>query len=249
MTRGMAEPSSLKRILLVEDDAGIRDVVLFHLGLARYETSVATEGKSALRLLQSQPFDVVVLDLVLPGIDGITLCQTARETGPNTEVPILMLTARSEESDKVLGLKSGADDYLTKPFGVRELLARIEALLRRPRSTWRTAPRLREQPAVTVLGITMDPQRHCVTRDGLPLALTPQEFDLLYLLMSHPGVVFDRDELLTRVWSDDVNVTHRGVDTLVKRLRRKIESEPANPTRVMTVWGSGYKFAEPETDQ
>ena len=138
-----------------------------------------------------------------------------------------MLTARREESDKVLGLKSGADDYLTKPFGVREFLARLEALLRRPRSTWRTAPRPREQPAISLLGVTIDPEQHVVTCDGRTVSLTPQEFDLLYLLISHPGVVFDRDELLTRVWSDDVNVTHRGVDTLVKRLRRKIERRSA----------------------
>ena len=159
-------PASSKRVLLVEDDPGIRDVVLFHLGLARYDTTTATDGKSALVLLQSRPFDLVVLDLVLPGVDGITLCHTARETGPNREVPILMLTARREESDKVLGLKSGADDYLTKPFGVREFLARVEALLRRPRSTWRTAPRPREQPAVSLLGVTIEPERHRVTAMG-----------------------------------------------------------------------------------
>lgn len=234
-----------KRVLVVEDDAGIRDVVVFHLDLARYDTTTAADGKSALVLLQSRPFDVVVLDLVLPGVDGITLCQTTRQSGPNREVPILMLTARREEADKVLGLGSGADDYLTKPFGVREFLARIEALLRRPRSTWRTAPLAREQPALSLLGLTIDPERRQVTRDGQLVSLTPQEFDLLYLLMSHPGVVFDRDELLTRVWSDDVNVTHRGVDTLVKRLRRKIEPDPANPSLVITVWGSGYKLAEP----
>ncbi|MGC4086247.1 MAG: response regulator transcription factor [Vicinamibacterales bacterium] len=234
-----------KRVLLVEDDAGIRDVVQFHLGLARYETTTAVNGKEALLLLQTRTFDVVVLDIVLPGVDGITLCQTTREAGPNREVPMMMLTARREESDTVLGLTSGADDYLTKPFGVREFLARIEALLRRPRSTWRTAPLAREQPSVSSLGITIDPERRRVVCDDRPTALTPQEFDLLYLLMSHPGVVFDRDEILTRVWSDDVNVTHRGVDTLVKRLRRKVEVDPGNPTRVLTVWGAGYKFAEP----
>jgi DNA-binding response OmpR family regulator len=138
-----------------------------------------------------------------------------------------MLAARRKESDKVLGLGSGADDFLTKPFGVREFLARVEALLRRPRGTWKATPRLRDQPTVSILGITVDPERRRVTCDGHDVALTPQEFSLLYLLISHPGVVFDRDELLTRVWSEDVSITHRGVDALVKRLRQKIEVAPA----------------------
>ena len=236
--------AAAKRVLVVEDDAGVRDMVLFHLRLAHYDATAATDGKSGLEILRSRPFDLVVLDLMLPGIDGITLCQMVREEGPNREVPILMLTARREESDKVLGLKSGADDYLTKPFGVREFLARLEALLRRPRSTWRSAPRTREQPMISTAGIVIDPQKHVVTCDGQGVSLTPQEFDFLYVLMSNPGVVFERDELLSRVWSDDVNVTDRGVDTLVKRLRRKIEVDPRNPTRLLTVWGSGYKFAE-----
>lgn len=237
--------SPAKRVLVVEDDPGIRDVVAFHLGLAHYDITTAADGKGGLVLLQTQAFDVVVLDVVLPGIDGLTLCQTARESGPNREVPILMLTARREESDKVLGLRTGADDYLTKPFGVREFLARIEALLRRPHIASSAAPRARELPPVSLLGVTIDPERRRVTRDGRPVSLTPQEFDLLYLLISHPGVVFDRDELLTRVWSEDVNVTHRGVDALVKRLRGKIERDPRAPALVLTVWGAGYKFADP----
>jgi DNA-binding response OmpR family regulator len=235
---------SAKQVLVVEDDPGIREVVAFHLGLARYDLAIAEDGKAALVLLQTRPFDIVVLDLVLPGIDGLTLCQTVRASGPNQDVPILMLTARREESDKVLGLKTGADDYLTKPFGVREFLARVEALLRRPRGHARPRPRTRELPALSLLGVTIDPERRRVTRDGQPVSLTPQEFDLLYLLMSHPGAVFDRDELLTRVWSEDVHITHRGVDALVKRLRGKLERDPHAPKLVLTVWGSGYKFAE-----
>lgn len=242
----MLQPASdSKRILVVEDDEGIRDVLTFHLGVAGYTVSTVADGQRALVLLQTSAFDVVVLDLVLPGIDGLTLCQTARTSGPNRDVPILMLTARREESDKVLGLKTGADDYLTKPFGVRELLARIEALLRRPRRLHRTAQRTRELPAISLCGVAIEPERRRVTCHGQRISLTPQEFDLLYLLISHPGVVFDRDELLTRVWSEDVNVTHRGVDALVKRLRRKIERDPHTPSLVLTAWGAGYKFAEP----
>jgi DNA-binding response OmpR family regulator len=187
---------------------------------------------------------VIILDIVLPGVDGVTVCQAIRKEGPNREVPILMLTARADESDRVIGLESGADDYLTKPFGVRELLARLKALLRRPRSTWRSATRVREHDVVSHLGVTLDPTRRRVTVDDRVVALTPNEFDLLYLLASHPGIVFERDEILARVWKDDVFVTARGVDALVKRLRRKIEVDPSQPTRVLTSWGTGYKFGE-----
>ena len=155
-----------------------------------------------------------------------------------------MLTARADEADRVIGLESGADDYLTKPFGVRELLARLKALLRRPRSTWRSATGPREHAVVSHLGVTVDPTRRRVTVDGRVVALTPHEFNLLYLLASHPGVVFERDDILARVWKGDVFVTARGVDALVKRLRRKIEADPSQPVRVLTAWGTGYKFGE-----
>jgi two-component system OmpR family response regulator/two-component system alkaline phosphatase synthesis response regulator PhoP len=187
----------------------------------------------------------MVLDLVLPALDGITLCQAIRRSGPNREVPILMLTARREESDKIVGLESGADDYVTKPFSIREFLARINALMRRPRSTWRAAsPSADEAPAVSVLGVTIDPTRRRVTRDGRLVSLTPQEFSLLYLLASNAGIVFTREELLSRIWNNGVFVTDRGVDTLVKRVRRKIETDPKRPTRIITVRGAGYKFGE-----
>jgi DNA-binding response OmpR family regulator len=157
----------------------------------------------------------------------------------------MMLTARREESDKVLGLESGADDYLTKPFGVREFLARANALMRRPRSAWRAGSNTPPaQTTISLLGLTIDPSRRRVVRDGEVVSLTPQEFNLLYVLASNPGLVFTREELLARVWHGDVFVTDRGVDTLVKRLRRKIEHDPAHPTRVITVWGAGYKFGD-----
>ena len=154
-----------------------------------------------------------------------------------------MLTARGQETDKVVGLEIGADDYVTKPFSIREFLARINALMRRPRSTWRATTGTAE-PTVSVLGVTIDPTRRRVTRDGDVVSLTPQEFSLLYLLASNPGIVFSRDELLTRIWYNGVFVTDRGVDTLVKRLRQKIETDPSRPTRIITVRGTGYKFGE-----
>jgi DNA-binding response OmpR family regulator len=232
-------------VLMVEDEEAIRDLVAFHLKLSDFDFTAVGNGTDALRLAGERPFDVILLDILLPGIDGITVCQAVRREGPNRETPILMLTARSEESDRVVGLESGADDYLTKPFGVRELLARLKALLRRStRMGERAAPRTRELPVVSQLGVTIDPTRRRVTVDDRVVTLTPQEFSLLYLLASHPGTVFDREELLARVWEDEVFVTVRGVDTLVKRLRRKIEADPSQPTRVVTTRGAGYKFSE-----
>lgn len=240
----MVQKPSRSHALLVEDEEAIRDLIGFHLDLAGFDCTAVADGNEALRTATQRQFDVIVLDIVLPGIDGITLCQAIRREGPNREVPILMLTARREELDKVMGLESGADDYLTKPFGVRELLARMNALMRRPRSTWRSAARSREQPIVSLLGVTVDPTRRRVVCDDQVVALTPQEFSLLYLLASNPGIVYERDELLGRIWHGEVFVTTRGVDTLVKRLRRKIEKDPSQPTRIITVWGSGYKFGE-----
>jgi DNA-binding response OmpR family regulator len=225
----------------VEDDEAILNLVGFHLRLADFAFTAVSDGREALRVAQDRLFDLIVLDIVLPGMDGLTVCQAIRHDSPNSEVPILMLTARTEESDRVLGLESGADDYLTKPFGVRELIARLRALMRRPRSTWRSVTR---GQATSHLGVTIDPTRRRVTVDGGAVALTPQEFGLLHLLVSHPGIVFTREELIKRVWQGEVFITPRGVDTLIKRLRRKVERDPAQPTRILTTRGAGYKFGE-----
>ena len=232
------------RVLLVEDEEAIRELVSFHLKLAGYDYTTVADGRQALCIADQREFDLIILDVVLPGVDGVTVCQAIRKDGPNREVPILMLTARADESDRVIGLDSGADDYLTKPFGVRELLARLKALLRRPKSTWRSPSRSKALSIVSHLGVTLDPTRRRVTVDDRIVALTPHEFNLLQLLIAHPGTVFERDEILARVWKDDVFVTVRGVDALVKRLRRKIEADPSQPKRVLTAWGSGYKFGE-----
>jgi two-component system alkaline phosphatase synthesis response regulator PhoP len=240
----MTERSVRSRVLVVEDEESISDLIGFHLDLGGFDCTTSADGKEALQLATRQPFDLVVLDVVLPTLDGVTLCQAIRREGPNREVPILMLTARREESDRVVGLESGADDYLTKPFGIREFLARTKALMRRPRSTWRAVSTPSQQSSVSLLGVAIDPTRRRVTCDDRVVSLTPQEFGLLYQLASNPGIVFSREELLTRVWHNDVFVTDRGVDTLVKRLRRKIEKDPGQPTRIITVWGAGYKFGE-----
>src|SRR3954471_11704839 len=189
---------------------------------------------------------------MLPKVDGVTVCRAIRRQRLNADVPILMLTARREESDKVLGLESGADDYLTKPFGVRELVARARALLRRPRQP----PAAAGAPAggaigtddlggpIHVHGIQIDPARRRVRIDGRDVELTDQEFRLLHLLATHAGIVFSREALLTRIWRGDTYVTVRSVDTLVKRLRRRIEADAAEPRFLLTVWGVGYKFAD-----
>ncbi len=234
------------RVLIVEDEEAIRDLVGFHLDLTGYECTSIGDGREALALVVQRPFDLIVLDLGLPTLDGMSLCRAIRQEGVNRDVPILMLTARREEADKVLGLESGADDYLTKPFGVREFLARINALMRRPRSTWRAATVPGHRPILSAEGVTVDPVRRRVVCDGQVVALTPQEFSLLYVLIANPGVVLTREDLLARVWENNVYVTDRGVDALVKRLRRKIEVNPSQPTRILTARGAGYKFGEGE---
>ena len=225
--------------LVVEDEAGIAELVCLHLGLEQVNCVQAMDGTQALRLAREQRFDVIVLDIMLPGIDGLTLCRTIRREAPNGETPILMVTARSEESDTVLGLESGADDYLAKPFSMRELVARVRALLRRPP----LMTRLAETP-LAHKHIEMDPARRTVRVRGRVVNLTAREFQLLFVLLSNPGIVFSREALLGRLWKDDTSVTVRTVDTSVKRLRRKVEKDPGNPAIVLTVFGSGYKAAD-----
>jgi DNA-binding response OmpR family regulator len=240
--QGSAAPSP--RVLVVEDEPHIRDLIALHLKLEGLTPVAVGDGEEGLRCARAEPFDLVVLDLMLPGLDGVTVCRAIRREATNGDVPILMLTARREEADKVLGLESGADDYLTKPFGIREFVARTRALLRRPRSSRMGTSPTDEAKPVVVGGLTVDPARRHARMDGREIELTSHEFDLLYLLASHPGIVFSREALLRRVWGDDTFVTERSVDTLVKRLRRKIEGDATDPQLILTVWGTGYKFAD-----
>jgi DNA-binding response OmpR family regulator len=230
------------RILVVEDEPNIRDLVCLHLGLEGYECVPVADGKQAMALASEKLFDLIILDLMLPGVDGVTITRALRRHGPNRDTPILMLTARREESDKVMGLDSGADDYVTKPFGVRELVARAAALLRRAR-TPATAAQGDGQP-IEIHGVELDPSRRGVRVRGNAIDVTRQEFNLLYLLATNPGIVFTRDRLLSKVWQEQSFVTGRSVDTLVKRLRKKIEADPGEPRLIITVWGDGYKFAD-----
>lgn len=235
------EPApAAKKVLVVEDEPHIRELVVLHLQLEGLTVVEAAAGDEALRLVEADPFDLVVLDLMLPRVDGMAVCRAIRRQRVNGDVPILMLTARREESDKVLGLESGADDYLSKPFGVRELVARARALLRRPRAA---VPRSTGRDAVIVAGaLRIDPARRQAFVGANVIELTPHEFDVLYLLASQPGIVFTRDMLLERVWTSETHVTERSVDTLIKRLRQKIELDTRDPQMILTVWGTGYKF-------
>jgi DNA-binding response OmpR family regulator len=238
--RSKPDPTPVTRVLVVEDEASIRELVCLHLQLAGHTCEAVGDGHDALERATVVRYDLIVLDLMLPRLDGITVCRAVRRHGPNHDTPILMLTARSDESDKVLGLESGADDYLTKPFGVRELVARAAALLRRPRAV----PGEPEAGRISAAGVEIDASRFRVVVDGHEVELTRQEMAALSVLASHPGIVFSRAALMQKVWQGNTYVTERSVDTLVKRLRRKIEKDPANPQRILTVWGTGYKFAD-----
>ena len=233
--------NSQLRVLVVEDDPHIRELVLLHLGLEGLTTASSGDGAEGLQMARTDRFDLIILDVMLPGLDGVTVCRAIRREPHLKDVPILMLTARREESDKVNGLESGADDYLTKPFGIREFIARVRALLRRRRAA---ASASALHAPVTAGGLHVDPARRLARVDGSEVDLTAHEFDLLYVLASNRGIVFSRDALVQRVWGGDTHITERSVDTLIKRLRKKIESDAAEPRHILTVWGTGYKFSD-----
>ena len=238
-----AAVTSRPAVLVVEDEANIRELVCLHLGLEHFSCVQAPDGTTGLALAREERFDLIVLDLMLPGLDGVTVCRAIRKDSRNAGVPILMLTARREEADKVVGLESGADDYLTKPFGVRELVARVRALLRRGARA-HGATTVDPAKPLTYKHIHVDAARRRVRAGLRDIDLTSNEFHLLHVLLSNPGIVFSREVLLNRVWRNDTNVTVRSVDTLVKRLRRKIEDDATHPTVILTVWGAGYKAAD-----
>jgi DNA-binding response OmpR family regulator len=236
-------PVPPRRALIVEDEPSIREIVRLHLSLAGFETDQVADGHAALERLRTDRFDLVVLDVMLPGVDGVTLCRALRSGGPNQQAAVLMLTARDTEPDKVLGLESGADDYLTKPFGVREFIARVTAVLRRASGGSKT-PEGTSTGIVTASEVTLDPDRRQVRVRGRVVTLTKQEFDVLYLLASRRGIVFSRASIIAKVWGGDTYVTERTVDSVISRLRRRIEGDPDDPEMILTAWGVGYKFAD-----
>jgi DNA-binding response OmpR family regulator len=238
-------PDKPRRALIVEDEAAIREIVRFHLSLAGFDTEEVADGRAALDRVRADRFDLVVLDVMLPGVDGVTICRTMRSGGPNQRSGVLMLTARDTEPDKVLGLESGADDYLTKPFGVREFMARVASVVRRA-SVGASQPERAQTGIVTSADVTLDPDRRQARVRGELVELTKQEFDILYLLASRRGIVFSRAALIAKVWGEDTYVTERTVDAVVSRLRRKVEQDPDDPEMILTAWGVCYKFVEVE---
>ena len=233
-----------KTVLIVEDEQNIVDILSFNLEREGYDTLEAYDGTTGLQLALEQNPDLVLLDLMLPGMDGFEVCRRIRETG--SAVPILMLTAREEETDKVLGLELGADDYITKPFGMRELLARVKANIRR--SAMAPVQGEQAQPAsgnkLELGRVTVDQEKATVYKDGNPLELTQREYDLICYLASQPGKVFSREALMEHVWNYEGYVGDvRAVDVAVRRLREKIEDDPASPKFIVTKRGMGYLFA------
>jgi len=224
-----------QRILVVEDDERISELVTRNLEAVGYECHTAPDGGRALADFARLHPALVVLDLGLAGVDGLEVTRRIRR---ESDVPILMMTARSSESDKLLGLEIGADDYVTKPFSTAELVARVRALLRRSSGS------LTER-VIETGGLMVDPGRRTVSRDGSPIAITTLEFDLIYFLASRPGRVFSREALMEQVWGSDRVVDDRSIDSLVSRVRRKLETDPEHPRYIQTVWGAGYRFAEP----
>jgi DNA-binding response OmpR family regulator len=232
-----------RRILVIEDDPGIADLVKLHLQEAGYQVEVAPDGRSGLERSQQERFDLVILDLMFPsGPDGLEVCRQLRARPHDT--PILMLTARAAEVDRVVGLEMGADDYLTKPFGVRELVARAKALFRRIEVLEEASSPDANRP-IEVQGLRIDPERRAITVDGRPLKLTAKEFDLLLHFARHPGRVFQRSQLLDAVWGYSHAGYEHTVNAHINRLRAKIERDPARPSYIQTVWGVGYKFCDP----
>ena len=226
----------MAHVLVVEDDAHIRDLIALHLGLEGLECTLVGDGREALGRLETTRVDLVVLDLMLPGVDGLTVCKAMRRTGANTDTPVLMLTARDGIADKVLGLKTGADDYMTKPFVIDELLARVRANLRR------TPPGPDEGRVLTVGDLVVSPLSGEVSIDGRPVHVTRTELRLLAVLAGARGDIVSREQLLMRVWHYDYLGDSRMVDAHVHRLRLKIEQDPAEPQRLLTIRGTGYRL-------
>jgi len=226
----------MKRILLIEDDRDIVELVRYNLDREGFQVTSATDGSSGLAQVRKSAPDLLLLDLMLPKLSGLEICKEIRRDQSLNRLPILMLTARGEEADRVIGLEMGADDYVTKPFSPRELVARVRALLRRAEPPQETPKPIQARELV------IDPSSYRVTRAGKPVTLSTLEFRLLYYLAARPGRVFTRDQLLDAVWGTERFVTPRSVDVYVRRLREKIESDPEHPTLLKTVRGAGYRF-------
>ena len=229
-----------KTVLIVEDEKNIVDIIRFNLQRTGYNTLEAYDGEAGLAMAHEKKPDLILLDVMMPKMMGFDVCRALRAEGDN--VPVIILTAREEEEDKILGLEIGADDYITKPFSMRELLARVKANIRR--TTMLSAPAAEDNAMSAGGGITINTDSFQVRKNGVPIDLTQREYELLTFLASHPGKVFSRVDLMEQVWNYGyVGDDARTVDVTVRRLREKIEDDPANPTCILTRRGVGYYFA------
>ncbi len=229
-------------ILIIEDDRDLSELIKIQLLDQNYEVEQEFDGTSGLASFNTKTYSLLILDVMLPGIDGFEICKKIRANDSKT--PILMLTAKAEEIDKIMGLEFGADDYLTKPFSIRELTARVKALLRRSQLQNDDTPGINE--AITFGELTIYPQKRSIELNGESFDLTSKEFDLLMLFASNPGRAYSRQELLDVVWGYQYSGYSHTVNSHINRLRSKIEEDPSNPTYIKTVWGVGYRFVELE---
>jgi phosphate regulon transcriptional regulator PhoB len=234
-----------QKILVVEDEPDIRKLVQYNLAQERFKVLEAEDGEQALKILQRDRPNLLILDLMLPGLSGIELCRILRDRTETARLPILMLTAKAGETDRVLGLEMGADDYLTKPFSPRELVARVRAILRRAASAAQTE----SLPAYDKGGLKIDFATYEVFVRGKNVKLTLKEFELLRFLVQNPNRVLSRDQLLDRVWGGETFVTPRTVDVHIRRLRKAIEKDDSKPKWILTLRGVGYKFDEKALEQ
>jgi DNA-binding response OmpR family regulator len=225
------------KILVVDDEKVLVKGICFNLRTEGYEVDAGYDGEQAVEMAKANHYDLIILDLMMPKIDGLQACIQIRSF---SQVPIIMLTARSEDTDKIIGLESGADDYMTKPFNILELKARIRALLRRSGMTAAAATKQAPAEVLRAGHITLDLAQRVADKDGVRVDLTVKEFDLMELLMRNPGRVYSRENLLDQVWGYEYQGDYRTVDVHIRRLREKLELEPASPQLIMTKWGVGY---------
>ncbi len=240
----MISKENKKRVLVVEDDESIVDLLTIHLEDMGFEVVSEDHGELGLGLAQNESFDLIILDIMLPGMDGMEICKRIRMEDRLT--PIMMLTSRSEELDKVLGLELGADEYITKPFSIREFIARVKALFRRMEVDAESSTPKAAATAIKIEALDIDSEKRRVTVNGQSIELTAKEFDLLYLFASHPGKAYSRQQLLTLIWGYQFSGYEHTVNSHINRLRAKIEQDPANPRYIQTVWSVGYRFVDLE---
>jgi DNA-binding response OmpR family regulator len=227
------------KILIVEDELTLQETLAYNLEHQGYQVFTASDGNKAIEMAKECNPDLILLDIMLPGIDGFEVCRILRK---DMLVPILMLTARDDEIDRVVGLEVGADDYLTKPFSMRELVARVKALLRRVRQMQSNNPAEEKHQIFDFGNLRIDESRHEVSLDGNPISLKPKEYDLLLYIARHRGLILSREQILEEVWGWDYFGDSRTVDVHIRWLREKIESDPAKPDRIITIRSAGYRF-------